>query len=99
MSERIIEALMQLFAVFARPDSDAEDRRPVVKTFLLQQLNKELVEKYLLIFDKEYEEVQADVNKIKNRAKVEEQDKMNKIISKLSITINTFCENFTGNGL
>lgn len=91
MSERIIEALMQLFAIFARPDSDAEDRRPVVQTFLLHQLNKELVEKYLLIFDKEYAEVQADVNKIKNREKVEEQEKMNKIISKLSTRILKIC--------
>lgn len=92
MSERIIEALMQLFAVFARPDSDAENRRPVVEAFLKHQLNKELVEKFLVIFDKEYAEVQADVNRIKSKAKSKDQEKQRmRIISKLSTRILKIC--------
>jgi ABC transport system ATP-binding/permease protein len=63
MSDRILRALMQLFAIIARPDSDAEDRRPVVENFLKQQLNKELVEKYLAVFDEFYEQYQARNNR------------------------------------
>ena len=63
MSDRILRALMQLFAIIARPDSDAGDRRPVVEDFLKQQLNKELVEKYLKIFDEYYEQYQARNNR------------------------------------
>lgn len=49
---------MQLFAIIARPDSEAADRRPIVELFLKQQLNKELVRKYLLVFDEYYEKYQ-----------------------------------------
>ncbi len=55
MSERILKALMQLFAIIARPESNPEDRRLVVESFLKQQLNLELVEEYLLVYDEYYE--------------------------------------------
>lgn len=51
MSERILKALMQLFAIIANPKSNTRDRRPIVKSFLKQQLNKELVSEYIKIFD------------------------------------------------
>lgn len=51
MSERILKALMQLFAIIANPKSNTKDRRPIVESFLEQQLNKELVDEYLKIFD------------------------------------------------
>ncbi len=51
MSERILKALMQLFAIIANPKSHTRDRRPIVKSFLEQQLNKVLVDEYLKIFD------------------------------------------------
>lgn len=51
MSERILKALMHLFAIIARPHSEGEDRRAIVESFLKQQLNQELVEEYLKIFD------------------------------------------------
>lgn len=54
---------MQLFAIIARPDSDSGDRRPVVADFLKQQLNRELVEKYLKVFDEFYEQYQARNNR------------------------------------
>ncbi len=54
MSEQILKALMQLFAIIARPESNVEDRRVVVKSFLKRQLNQELVSEYLNIFTDYY---------------------------------------------
>ncbi len=64
MSEQILEALMELFAIIARPESIAKDRktiveifqsrRRVVESFLKRQLNQELVKKYLDLFDNYY---------------------------------------------
>lgn len=63
MSESILKALMQLFAIIAHPEDDQEDnngegisdRRSVVESFLRQQLNQELVREYLKVFDYYYE--------------------------------------------
>ncbi len=54
MSERILKALMQLFAIIANPKSNTRDRRPIVESFLDQQLNNELVDEYLKVFDYYY---------------------------------------------
>jgi ABC-type multidrug transport system ATPase subunit len=54
MSERLLKALMQLFAIIARPESNRTDRRLVVESFLSQLLNKELVKEYLKVFDEFY---------------------------------------------
>jgi ABC-type multidrug transport system ATPase subunit len=54
MSEQILKALMQLFAIIARPESNSTDRRTVVESFLRRQLNEELVQEYLTIFDEFY---------------------------------------------
>jgi len=59
MSERILKALMQLFAIVAKIDvikeSDeivaAETSKNIVEILLKQDLNSELVVKYLKIFD------------------------------------------------
>ncbi len=59
MSERILKALMQLFAIIAKVDIDEETGevrldskgRQIVRTFLSQELNQELVEEYLKVFD------------------------------------------------
>lgn len=61
MSERILHALMQLFAIIARVDDINEDSdstqitsskgRKIVKLFLGQELNAELVKEYLKVFD------------------------------------------------
>jgi len=63
MSEKIINTLMQLFAIIANPEGDQEERRAVVKAFLHQHLNNELVEKYLAIYDKAYREAQIKLEK------------------------------------
>jgi ABC transport system ATP-binding/permease protein len=54
MSEQILRALMQLFAIIARPQSNRNDRRTVVENFLRRQLNAELVQEYLKAFDDFY---------------------------------------------
>ncbi len=54
MSEQILKALMQLFAIIARPESNAADRRTIVEFFLKRQLNQELVSEYLKVFDRYY---------------------------------------------
>jgi ABC-type multidrug transport system ATPase subunit len=55
MSELILKALMELFAIISRPNetsSKDSDRRTVVESYLTRILNQELVEGYLDIFDK-----------------------------------------------
>ena len=58
MSEKILKALMQLFAIIATPDSHSEDRKTVVESFLKRQLNQELVKEYLKVFNAYYVEYQ-----------------------------------------
>lgn len=59
MSEKILKALMELFAIIASPDNSGRDRRAVVLSFLSRQLNRDLVKDYLKIFDAYYEKHQA----------------------------------------
>ncbi len=54
MSESILKALMQLFAIIAKPNSDEAERRTLVENFLQQQLNQDLVDEYLIVFDNYY---------------------------------------------
>ena len=56
MSEKILETLMQLFAIIANPQSNDNERRGVVKAFLKRMLNQELVKQYLSTYDNAYEE-------------------------------------------
>jgi ABC-type multidrug transport system ATPase subunit len=59
MSEQILKALMELFAIIARPESNASDRRTVVSSFLKRMLNQELVKDYLKVFDEYYSKHQT----------------------------------------
>ncbi len=45
---------MQLFAIISRPESDPSDRRKVIEGFLRKQLNQELAQEYIEIFDGYY---------------------------------------------
>jgi len=56
MSEEILKALIQLFALIAHPRSEIKSRRFIVKSFLNQQLNSRLIEEYLQLFDRYQEE-------------------------------------------
>ncbi|MEN8229592.1 MAG: ATP-binding cassette domain-containing protein [Bacteroidota bacterium] len=60
MSDEILKALMQLFAIISRPESDAVERRLVVESFLHRQLNQELVTVYLKVFDVYYHQVMEE---------------------------------------
>lgn len=52
MSEEILKALMQLFAIIAKQDEGVElSEREYVKTFLTLQLSDEAVNEYLILFD------------------------------------------------
>lgn len=63
MSEKILETLMQLFAIIAKPQSNDSERRAVVEAFLKRLLNQELVQKYLSTYDKEYDEARKKLEK------------------------------------
>ena len=58
MSEGILKALMKLFALVSSPSSEAKSRRSIVESFLHQQLNYQIVNEYLNLFDEYYAEQQ-----------------------------------------
>ena len=64
MSEGILKALIQLFALIAFPHKDNESRRQIVKNFLDQQLNKQMVEEYLIIYESYYQEHASKLKKL-----------------------------------
>ncbi|MBT3208372.1 MAG: ATP-binding cassette domain-containing protein [Bacteroidetes bacterium] len=68
MSERILKALMHLFAIIAIPQSNVKDSRNVVKSFLDRQLNRELVDEYLALFDDYYKKYQEAHSKRKRKS-------------------------------
>ncbi|MGQ9846908.1 MAG: ATP-binding cassette domain-containing protein, partial [Bacteroidales bacterium] len=68
MSETILRALMRLFAIIADVDNEgeggvSEKGREVVASYLKQQLNQELVEQYLALFDQYFIEQQGKKGK------------------------------------
>ncbi len=63
MSERILKALMQLFAIIAHPKSSAIERRRMVSKYLKQQLDNETAEEYIHLYDQHYEENQKRTNR------------------------------------
>lgn len=65
MSERILRALMQMFAIIAKVDGVSNTGRSIVESFLKQQLSLEQVETYLKIFD-EYLDAHHAVSKKKD---------------------------------
>jgi len=63
MNEKIIEALMQLFALIANPTRNDAERRGVVQDFLSHRLNKSLVGKYLSQYSQAYRDAQERLEK------------------------------------
>lgn len=82
MSEQILKALMQLFAIIARPASNESDRKTVVETFLRNLLNQELVKEYIEVFDSFYNIYQK---------KQKEKDKLRRRISASSVRVLKIC--------
>ncbi len=69
MSEKILRALMQLFAIIARSDEEGNfaKGKQLVELFLRQQLNSDLVNEYLKIFEEELEKFQGTGDATKRR--------------------------------
>ena len=64
MSERILKALMQLFAIVADVEDVTNKSRGIVELFLNQQLNQDQVAAYMQVYD-EYLEVHHKISKKK----------------------------------
>lgn len=63
MSEEILKALMQLFAIIAKQDEGVElKERDYVVNFLTQQLNDEAVKEYIQLFDEHAGLLEKDEN-------------------------------------
>jgi len=70
MSEEVLKALMQLFAILAKQDGGVElKEREFVKLFLEQQLMPEIAEEYLALFDQF-----AEIDKAKTEKSEEEAE-------------------------
>ena len=82
MSEEILKALMQLFAIIARPESNASERRMVVESFLKRQLNQELVAVYLGVYDEYYRQVLEEDEKV---------GKKQRLLAKRSVMVLKIC--------
>ena len=69
MSERILKALIQLFAIIARVDPREQDGtlngRQIVESFLRERLPNKLYSRYMVLFE-EYLESYQKISKIKN---------------------------------
>src|SRR5512145_1821084 len=69
MSEEVLKALMQLFAIIAKQDEGVETTQmEYVKNFLQQQLNDEKVKEYFLLF-RQY----SGLEKVENEEDKEEE--------------------------
>lgn len=82
MSERILKALMQLFAIIAHPQSSAIERRRMVSKYLKQHLDQETAEEYLVLYDQHYEE---------NQRRTTRKSKIKKYTSASSVRVLRIC--------
>jgi ABC-type multidrug transport system ATPase subunit len=78
MSEGILKALMQLFALVAAPDQDAASRRKVVRNYLSLHLNHQLIEEYLQLFD---------AHRYAYREKIKEKTRIPKLYAASSVKV------------
>ncbi|HDQ16225.1 MAG TPA: ATP-binding cassette domain-containing protein, partial [Bacteroidetes bacterium] len=81
MSQRILKALMQLFALIASPTDEKLGRKTIVESFLMEQLNRELVDEYVEIYELFVE--QYDKRKTKSNP--------DKLLSVSSVKLLTIC--------
>lgn len=59
MSKTLIEVLLKLFAIIIKEDRVTSEERDKIKEVLKNQLNEDLVQKYILFFDKEVKKLEA----------------------------------------
>ena len=85
MSEKILKALMQLFAIVANVGRDSSNSQEFVRQFLDEQLNAELVHEYLLVYNKFYNEQ----NKKREGLKARKRTSLNSVkVLKICMEIN-----------
>lgn len=72
MSDKILKALMQLFAILANAERFTVEGRKIVEAFLQQQISQSYIETYLKIFDEYLETLQGKAveGKVKKRLSV-----------------------------
>ena len=51
MSENLLKALLELFAIIAKEGTVTEDERNNIKKFLIDTLSEESAERHLIMFD------------------------------------------------
>lgn len=80
MSEPLLKAIIQLFAIVAKEDDVTQQERDQIEAFLLENLNRNAVDKYLKDFD-----VYSDSIIISKNVDVEEEQKrIDKICGKIN---------------
>lgn len=89
MSEKIVIALMRLFAIIAKQDTGTESNKiEFVRTFLNQQLSKEKVDIYFRLFDEYFNEINKKSNSIeKSRTSVKDSVRILGICEKIGRTL------------
>ena len=89
MSEEILKALMQLFAIIAKQDEGVESTQvEYVKNFLQQQLREEEVKEYFLLFEQHAGSADTD-----NQENEDDNNKKTKLTSvKDSVRILGLCK-------
>lgn len=72
MSERILKALMQLFSIVSEANEISDNSRVIVESFLKQQLNQQLVDEFLKLYDEfiEAKTQKSDSEKKRKRTSV-----------------------------
>ncbi len=70
MSDRILKALMQLFAIVANADEVGVTGREIVERFLKRQLSNNFVQQYLLTFDSFLEQLRGKSEEGKARKRI-----------------------------
>lgn len=88
MSEEILKALMQLFAIIAKQDEGlGSNERDFVEGFLRQQINDEAVQEYLALFDSFVNAGQEDKAGKKRLTSVRDSVKILGICKKINRTL------------
>ncbi|WP_282037778.1 ATP-binding cassette domain-containing protein [Saccharicrinis aurantiacus] len=67
MSEEILKALVQLFALIAFPNKENNQRREIVKVFLNNQLNSSTAEAYLKLYEEHYQVHAAKLERLQKK--------------------------------
>ncbi|RZT96523.1 ABC-type multidrug transport system ATPase subunit [Ancylomarina subtilis] len=82
MSERILKALMQLFAIIAHPEGAGEKRRAMVVKYLYRQLDQDSAQEYLNLYNTYYQDT-VDRNNRRSKRK--------QVISSRSVRVLRIC--------